>query len=88
MKTLTIIPAYGRDYKSKEAAEKDFLDGKDFTVADISCPWDGKYCSIRDLKTDYDQVKIRYDKLTNFTFVELDTETEADKKRIVAEQGC
>lgn len=28
----TLTPAYGRDYKSKAEAEKDFNDGKDFML--------------------------------------------------------
>lgn len=32
MRTLTLTPAYGRDYKSQAAVLKDFLDEKDFIV--------------------------------------------------------
>ena len=42
--SITLLPAYGRKYKNKEAALKDWNAGKDFKVAG------GSYCSIRDLK--------------------------------------
>ena len=53
---VTLLPAYGRDYKSKKDAEKDFRDGKDFICADI---WNsGRYCSIEDFPNQ--TVKIRF----------------------------
>ena len=59
----TVIPAYGRDYKSAAAAKQDWKDGKDFIIADLSNPYDGKPCSHRDgLK-----VVIRYNKLQKIT---------------------
>ena len=59
----TVIPAYGRDYKSAAAAKKDWQDGKDFIIADLFDPYDGKPCSIRDgLK-----VTIRYNKFERTT---------------------
>jgi len=33
---MTLVPAYGRDYTSKKAVEKDWKSGKDFIVADIT----------------------------------------------------
>ena len=53
---MTIIPAYGRDYKSAKAARDDWNSGKDFRIA-VS----GQYCSIRDNIPD---VWIRYNRLT------------------------
>jgi hypothetical protein len=58
--TITLVPAYGRDYTSKKLALADFNAGKDFKICDMSSPWDGKYCSIRDL-SGY-TVRIRYKK--------------------------
>lgn len=52
---MTVIPAYGRDYKSKAAALKDWNDGKDFKDAVT-----GQYLSIRD---NIQEVWIRYNKL-------------------------
>jgi hypothetical protein len=42
--SVTLIPAYGRKYKNKEAAVVDWKAGKDFKIIN------GPYCSIRDLK--------------------------------------
>lgn len=62
-----VIPAYGRDYKTAEIAKRDFDGGKDFIISDISCKWDGKPCSIRDLPVGR-EVKIRFNSLTDFAF--------------------
>ena len=59
---MTIIPAYGRDYKSKKAALEDYNADKDFIIADISSPWDGKPVNKSQLK-DEKGVMIRYNKL-------------------------
>lgn len=53
---MTVIPAYGRDYKSKAAAIADWQAGKDFRIMPS-----GQYCSIRDNIPD---VWIRYAKQT------------------------
>lgn len=47
MPTITLTPAYGRDYHSPAAAIRDLQSGKDFILEDISSPWDGRPCSIR-----------------------------------------
>ena len=64
--TTTIIPAYGRDYTSKSAAEADWKAGKDFQIQDMASPHDGRYCSIRD---NIGSVLIRYSKLEKITIV-------------------
>jgi hypothetical protein len=50
------VPAYGRDYKSKEAVLADWKAGKDFR-SDLG------YLSIRDAESLPNQVWIRYDNL-------------------------
>lgn len=59
---LTLIPSYGRDYKSAKEVERDFRDGKDFTIATATSQWVGKQCSIQDLSGE--TVTLRYAKLT------------------------
>lgn len=66
-KRIGLIPAYGRDYKSKAAVLADLNAGKDFLIADMSNTWDGSYTSLADLG-DYDQVSIRYKRLSNQAF--------------------
>ena len=41
-RTLTLVPAYGRDYPSKAAVIADWESDKDFLIADYSSPWNGK----------------------------------------------
>lgn len=65
---LTLVPSYGRDYKTAEAVLKDWVGGKDFTIADISSPWNGKQCSTRDFD-DRTTLKIRYHRKENIVFV-------------------
>jgi hypothetical protein len=69
---LTLLPAYGRDYKSKEALVKDWEAGKDFKIATANHKNHGAYTSIRDLK-DFPgkQVKIRYNRKTEFILVNI-----------------
>jgi hypothetical protein len=57
-----VSPAYGRDYKSAEAAKADWKNGKDFKLQPQGC-----YCSIRDFPNE--QVEIRYSKLTELVIV-------------------
>lgn len=65
---MTVVPAYGRDYKSKAEAVADWEAGKDFIVQDISSRWDGKACSCRDFpKTQ--TINIRYKKRTQIALV-------------------
>jgi hypothetical protein len=51
MTTLTLVPAYGRDYKTKAEVEADWQAGKDFRVCDSGSDFNGSYTSIRDLGT-------------------------------------
>jgi hypothetical protein len=40
---MTVIPAYGRDYKTAAAARADWDANLDFIICDISSRYDGKY---------------------------------------------
>ena len=69
---MTVVPFYGRDYKSAKAAEADFNDNKFFIIQDISSNWDGKTATKSDLKGDgYTYVNIRYDKLRKIKVVKI-----------------
>jgi hypothetical protein len=39
---ITLVPAYGRDYKSKAAVQADWDADKDFIIASYGHPWDTK----------------------------------------------
>jgi hypothetical protein len=66
----TLIPAYGRDYKSAKAAKECFLGGNDWIIADISDPYDGKPCSIRDFESGTG-ITLRYKQLRSLTTVKV-----------------
>ncbi len=40
---MTLLPAYGRDYKSAKAVRADWDAGKDFVICDNFSPDDGRY---------------------------------------------
>ena len=61
---MTLIPAYGRDYKSKKDAIKSFFDGDDWIINDVSSAWNGRYVSIKDKENLPDTINLRYSKLT------------------------
>jgi hypothetical protein len=67
MTTLTLIPAYGRDYKSKKALLADWNANKDFQIATFG-PDCGRYIN----KADADglRINIRYSKLTKIAMVQ------------------
>ena len=70
---MNLVPAYGRDYKSRAEVIKDFNENKDFIIADISSRWDGKPCNKADLiREGEDKVTIRYSKLQKVAVVEID----------------
>ena len=55
---LFLIPAYGRRYRSREAALHDWQAGRDFQILG------GPYCSIRDveaMRQEYARMYIQYD---------------------------
>lgn len=60
MSTLTLVPAYGRDYKSKASVLEDWNANKDFIIMDISSPWDGKPANKQDLDAQGIKARIRY----------------------------
>jgi hypothetical protein len=68
MKTITLVPAYGRDYKNQKEVKEAFKNGKDFIIQDISNRYDGKPANNADL-ADYDFITIRYKQLRNICVI-------------------
>ena len=65
MKTITAIPAYGRDYKSKAAVLKDWEEGKDFMMQSMfGCGYFNKNSDI----SEFTAIQFRYRKLQS-TFI-------------------
>lgn len=72
MKTITLTPAYGREYKSIKAIKADFEANKDFIIVDISEPFYGKPANKRDLKrAGYNAAFIRYANIRKVTRIEI-----------------
>jgi len=69
---VSMVPAYGRDYKSKKALLEDWNAGKDFQLQTIH---DNRYTSIRDVeelkKEGVKSLNIRYDRLTKICVIKL-----------------
>lgn len=45
---MTLVPSYGRDYKSKAAVQEAWDSNKDFTICDMSSPDNGRYINKQD----------------------------------------
>jgi hypothetical protein len=55
-----LTPSYGRTYKSKAAVQADWDAGKDFTIQDVTSPWDGKQINKGDAEKEGGTFNIRY----------------------------
>jgi hypothetical protein len=74
MRTLTLTPAYGRDYKSAGAAAAHFQAGKDFIVAG-PFPLGGPYTNREDLVAlGYKEVVLRFNRLRSVVIVKVTAE--------------
>ena len=56
---IHIMPADGRDYKTRGAAQKDWDDNKDFLVNDVASPNDRKSIN-KEQTTPRDQIVLRF----------------------------
>lgn len=66
---MTLVPAYGRDYKSKAQILADLKANKDFAVADFHS---SGYTNLEDLlRMNVREVTIRYKQLRSVTVVKL-----------------
>lgn len=64
---MELIPAYGRNYKTKKEVEQAFLEGKDFE-GDMTIGF--KLCSVRDFQSGV-KVNLRYKNQTMVTVVKV-----------------
>jgi hypothetical protein len=65
---LTVVPAYGRDYKSAKAVRADWDAGKDFQINDMSSRDDGRYVNKADKPADV-TLQVRFARLTKVTMI-------------------
>lgn len=68
MSTITLVPAYNRDYKTAAELKKDWDANKDFLIHDISNQWDGKYANKPQL-AGYTSVHIYFDNLSKMIII-------------------
>lgn len=62
--TITLVPAYGRDYKDEEEVYNSYTAlEQDFKIAGTT-----SYCSVRDFRTQDTLVCIRYNKLKDVAY--------------------
>lgn len=74
MPALTVAPAYGRDYLSKDDALKDWLEGKDFMIKTPGVG--GRYINKADAETyEVSEIRIRYNKETKVVILNQVTKT-------------
>jgi len=72
MSSLSVVPAYGRDYKSKAAVIEALKSNEDFKISDMSSQWDGKPGNLTDFKREgITSLTVRYGKLMKVTVVDV-----------------
>jgi hypothetical protein len=67
---MTLVPAYGKDYKSKAEVTEAWDSGKDFQIASVG-PYMGAYVTKRELVGKEKEVTIRYRKLAQVVVLKL-----------------
>lgn len=67
---MTLVPAYGRDYKSKKEVLKDWDDNKDFMISCMFHHDDGRYIN-KEQAQKGDTFNIRYKQLTQICAVRV-----------------
>jgi hypothetical protein len=72
MGSITLSPAYGRDFKSRRDAEENFASNQDWRIESIASGYAGAYATRAELKNaGIQEVELRYAKLTKVTIVKL-----------------
>lgn len=66
---MTLVPAYGRDYRSKTAVTMAWNADQDFLVADWNSPYHGKPVNKSQIPSNT-TVRIRYDGLRRLILVQ------------------
>jgi hypothetical protein len=68
---MTLVPSYGRDYKSKKAVQADWDAGKDFTIADIASGQDGRQINKQDAEISGGTFNVRYNGLRSIHVIKV-----------------
>jgi hypothetical protein len=70
---LTIVPAYGRDYKSLETVINDLRANRDFIVHDIGSTEFGRYVNLAAMRdVGIHQVRVRHGGLRRVSVINID----------------
>jgi len=67
---LTLVPSYGRDYKSKKEVQAAWDAGKDFTINQYGHPDDGRQINKQDAKPG-ETLNIRFKRLQNVHVIQV-----------------
>lgn len=67
----TLVPSYGRDYKSGKEVQAAWDAGKDFTISDISHPDDGRQINKEDAEKTGGTFNIRYKQNRNIKVIKV-----------------
>lgn len=68
MRSITVVPAYNRDYKTEEQVRKAWDEDRDFRIQDIVHPDNGRYLNKQDVAHG-ETIKIRYNKQTEICLI-------------------
>ena len=68
MPSLTVVPAYGRDYKTQGEVKTAWAEGKDLVINCLFSPDDGRYLNKEDAPKGY-FINIRFKKNTGLVVI-------------------
>lgn len=68
---ITLVPSYGRDYKSAKEVQAAWDAGKDFTIQSIGHPDDGRQINKGDAEREGGTFNIRYKGLQNIKVIKV-----------------
>lgn len=59
---LTVVPAFGRNYKTEEEVKQAWADERDFRICDKGSPWSGAYINRQQTKVG-DKITVKFNML-------------------------
>lgn len=68
--SLTVVPAYGRDYKSAKDVKKAWDENKDFKINQFMHPYDGSYINKQDAPKG-STINVRFDQNRKVTVIKV-----------------
>lgn len=68
---IGLLPAYGRDYKSKREIMSALADGRDFQISDTFNPHHGRYINLDQILPEYHDLTVRHGALRKVAVIDL-----------------